>query len=392
MYAFAGTTISTFAVGFMMYGIILTGAVKQDLNVIDCLVFGALISATDPVTVLAIFHSMHVDPKLFALIFGESILNDAVAIVLFETLKAFRFNPITVSSIFAGIGNFVGIFFGSFMVGTSIGCFSALIFKYTKLCENPMLESGAFVIFAYSSYLFAQGVQASGIVSMLFCGIFMAHYAYENLSIKSQNTTKYTFQLLAFLSENFIFIYLGITIFTRDGYLFDPLLILFVFLIIMVARFLNVYPLSFIINFFTKKNEEKISFKNQFMMWWAGLRGAIAFALSMQIYWDAGPVLVTTTLMIVVITVVVFGTPTAVLLTKLKIPVGVEEDEHTSPNTIHPEDKVHWFISFDRKRLKPFFTMQKPYVALNEREEGADEHLEMDEVAPTSQMKNDMGD
>lgn len=69
---------------FLLYGVIYAGIVKVDLTVIDCLVFGALISATDPVTVLAIFHSLHVDPKLYALVFGESILNDAVAIVLFE--------------------------------------------------------------------------------------------------------------------------------------------------------------------------------------------------------------------------------------------------------------------------------------------------------------------
>ena len=67
------------------------------------------------------------------------------------------------------------------------------------------------------------------------------------------------------------------------------------------------YPLSFVINLATKKPEEKITQRFQFMMWWAGLRGAIAFALSMQINWEAGPLIVTTTLMIVVITVVIFG-------------------------------------------------------------------------------------
>ena len=75
----------------------------------------------------------------------------------------------------------------------------------------------------------------------------------------------------------------------------------------MIARALNVIPLSFLINIFAKKAEDKVSYKIQFMMWWAGLRGAIAFALSMQVYWDAGPLIVTTTLMIVVITVVLFG-------------------------------------------------------------------------------------
>ena len=108
-----------------------------------------------------------------------------------------------------------------------------------------MLESGTFVIFAYSSYLFAQGVKASGIVAMLFCGIFMAHYAFDNLSVKSQQTTKNVFQLLAFLSENFIFIYLGITIFTRDGYLYNPLLIFFVMVILNLVFFDFIFTNNF---------------------------------------------------------------------------------------------------------------------------------------------------
>ena len=199
------------------------------------------------------------------------------------------------TSIFLGFGNFVGIFFGSFAIGAFIGCFSALVFKHTKLNETPMLESGLFIVFAYSSYLFAQGVHASGIVAMLFCGIFMAHYTFDNLSTKSQNTTKYVFQLLSFLSENFIFIYLGITLFTKEGYSFKPVFIFFTFVSllfffifallpshlshhtlcsqqvsILVARFLNVYPLSFLINMFTKKQEEKVTPRMQFMMWWAG--------------------------------------------------------------------------------------------------------------------------
>ena len=90
-------------------------------------------------TVLAIFHAMHVDPKLFAIVFGESILNDAVAIVLFESLQVFKTNPITVGNIFLALGSFVGIFFGSFAIGTILGCFSALV--WTALIRLAGLAS-----------------------------------------------------------------------------------------------------------------------------------------------------------------------------------------------------------------------------------------------------------
>ena len=79
------------------------------------------------VTVLAIFHSMHVDPKLFAIVFGESILNDAVAIVLFESLQVFKSSPVTFGNIMLALGDFVGIFFGSFAIGMILGGFSALV-------------------------------------------------------------------------------------------------------------------------------------------------------------------------------------------------------------------------------------------------------------------------
>ena len=63
--------------------VVMTGLHDMELSFLDCMVVGSILSSTDPVTILAIFHQMKVDPKLFAIIFGESILNDSVAIVLF---------------------------------------------------------------------------------------------------------------------------------------------------------------------------------------------------------------------------------------------------------------------------------------------------------------------
>ncbi|KAF7474874.1 hypothetical protein GHT09_014342 [Marmota monax] len=86
-YAFLGTAISCIVIGLIVYGfvkaMIYAGQLKNgDFHFTDCLFFGSMLSATDPVTVLAIFHELHVDPDLYTLLFGESVLNDAVAIVL----------------------------------------------------------------------------------------------------------------------------------------------------------------------------------------------------------------------------------------------------------------------------------------------------------------------
>lgn len=83
-YAIIGTTISSFVVGALMYGCVqlMPARMANSFTFLDTLYFGALISSTDPLTILAIFHDLHVDVNLYALVFGESVLNDAVAIVL----------------------------------------------------------------------------------------------------------------------------------------------------------------------------------------------------------------------------------------------------------------------------------------------------------------------
>ncbi|KAL6031922.1 hypothetical protein STEG23_010148, partial [Scotinomys teguina] len=93
-YAFLGTAVSCFIIGNLMYGVVklmkIVGQLSDKFYYTDCLFFGAIISATDPVTVLAIFNELHADVDLYALLFGESVLNDAVAIVLSSSIVAYQ--------------------------------------------------------------------------------------------------------------------------------------------------------------------------------------------------------------------------------------------------------------------------------------------------------------
>ena len=85
-----GTLASALTIGFSLYGLSAWGALKPyDLELSECLTFGALISATDPVSTLAVFSELKVDPSLFYLVFGESVINDAVGVVLFNTFAKF---------------------------------------------------------------------------------------------------------------------------------------------------------------------------------------------------------------------------------------------------------------------------------------------------------------
>ncbi|CAE1172129.1 SLC9A6_7 [Acanthosepion pharaonis] len=281
-YAFAGTTISSMVVGGILYGLTRLMAISNIFQLTDCFFFGAVISATDPVTVLAIFHDLNVDVDLYALVFGESVLNDAVAIVL-----------------------------------------SGAVEEYASIAEKGGYQANAFF-----NSMAAEAAGLTGIVAVLFCGITQAHYTYNNLSPESKARTKQLFELCNFLAENFVFLYIGVSVFTFQGMKWHAAFIFSAFFAIFVARFFNVYPLSLLLNL-GRKNKIKFSF--QHMMMFAGLRGAIAFALSIRnTSTEARQHMVSATMMIVLVTVILCGGMTTPMLQWLKIRVGVDE-EHEQP-------------------------------------------------------------
>ncbi|NWS65714.1 SL9A9 protein, partial [Crotophaga sulcirostris] len=385
-YAFLGTAISCIVIGLIMYGFVKAmvhvGQLKGwEFHFTDCLFFGSLMSATDPVTVLAIFHELHVDTDLYALLFGESVLNDAVAIVLTYSISIYspKENPnaFDAAAFFQSVGNFLGIFAGSFAMGSSYAVVTALISfihltKFTKLCEFPMLETGLFFLLSWSAFLSAEAAGLTGIVAVLFCGVTQAHYTYNNLSPDSKMRTKQLFEFMNFLAENVIFCYMGLAMFTFQNHIFNPLFIFGAFVAVFVARACNIYPLSFLLNLGRK---QKVPRNFQHMMMFSGLRGAIAFALAIQDT-ESQPkqMMFTTALLIVFFTVWVFGGGTTPMLTWLQIRVCVDPDEDLKPEAASQSasnlDKnatkaeSAWLFriwyGFDRKYLKPILTHTGP--------------------------------
>ncbi|XP_075395687.1 sodium/hydrogen exchanger 6 isoform X1 [Tenrec ecaudatus] len=374
-YAFLGTAISCFVIGSIMYGCVtlmkVTGQLAGDFYFTDCLLFGAIVSATDPVTVLAIFHELQVDVELYALLFGESVLNDAVAIVLSSSIVAYQpagdnSHTFDVTAMFKSIGIFLGIFSGSFAMGAATGVVTALISKFTKLREFQLLETGLFFLMSWSTFLLAEAWGFTGVVAVLFCGITQAHYTYNNLSTESQHRTKQLFELLNFLAENFIFSYMGLTLFTFQNHVFNPTFIVGAFIAIFLGRAANIYPLSLLLNL---GRRSKIGSNFQHMMMFAGLRGAMAFALAIRdTATYARQMMFSTTLLIVFFTVWVFGGGTTAMLSCLHIRVGVDSDqEHLGvPESERRTTKTEsawlfrmWY-NFDHNYLKPLLTHSGP--------------------------------
>ncbi|XP_057315090.1 sodium/hydrogen exchanger 6-like [Hydractinia symbiolongicarpus] len=382
MYAFIGTSISCLIVGTSTYYFNRLTGVTATFDFTECLLFGAMISATDPVTVLAIFHDLHVDVDLYALIFGESVLNDAVAIVLYRAIEAYlAYNPyearqFNVYSFLSAMGDFVSIFVGSLFIGVSMACITALLTKLTKIGMFPILETALFFLMSYSTFLAAEVASWSGIVAVLFCGIAQKHYTYKNLTPESAIRTTQTFELLNFLAENFIFSYIGLSFCLFNYHQWNFGFIAVAFVATQVGRMMNVYPLSALLNL---GRIRKIPYKHQNMMSFAGLRGAIAFSLAIRNTVSVPrQMMLTATLMIVLISVVLQGGLTLPFAKLISLETGVDEveeefkakrlslidlnDPGNSPEDMEEKRKyekswlVRTFSSFDNKYLKPVLT------------------------------------
>ncbi|PAV15983.1 sodium hydrogen exchanger [Pyrrhoderma noxium] len=336
LFAFLGTFISAVGLGVLVYIWSQLGLESLELGLLECLIFGSTLSATDPVTILAIFNQYKVDPKLYNIIFGESLLNDAVSIVMYETLSKFHGFEFELSSLFYGIGIFLINFSVSMALGIAFGLFMSLTLKHSYLSQFPKIESCLVALCAYTCYFFSNGLNKSGIVSLLFCGITLKHYAYHIMSRRTQRATKYIFSILAQLSENFIFIYLGLSLFTsapsgaKVTDYFKPLFIIISTVSVIFVRYASVFPLSEAINLFQRhirgQRQDEIPYSYQMMLFWAGLRGAVGVALAAGFQGKNAETMRLTVLVVVVLTVVIFGGTTARMLEVLNIRTGVEDD------------------------------------------------------------------
>lgn len=353
VYAFVGTLINNLVFAGLCYAF--NFAYLTPFSFAEALVFGSILSATDPVTVLAIFRELRVDPDLYANVFGESVLNDAVAIVLFRTFSIFLTREASVESIFTAFGWFLLISVGSFLLGAVFGLWSALFFKYTHFYRHVVLEGCLVCIFAYMSFLLADGLGLSGIISVLFCGLTMGQYMVGNLSEKTRLYTKEMFEVLSTLTETIIFAYLGFSLFSF-AQTWDVALIFVTLFNLLISRFAQVLPLTLLINLSrwwalrrgTGKHET-IPWTHDVMLWFAGLRGALAFALSLDVPSSNGGVILSTTLIICVATIFLLGSFAGFMLKLLGIRTGV-------PSNVIIETKYAKAAKVNQKYLVPFFS------------------------------------
>lgn len=161
VFAIFGTAISAFVIGAGIY-LLGLAQVAYKLSFVESFAFGSLISAVDPVATVAIFHALEVDPVLNMLVFGESILNDAISIVLTTSVLESNNATTTSEAIILGLNRFCLMFFASAGIGVVFALISALLLKHVDLRKNPSLEFGLMLVFTYAPYVLAEGIQLSG--------------------------------------------------------------------------------------------------------------------------------------------------------------------------------------------------------------------------------------
>lgn len=278
-----GVVISMVVVAFGMVWL-------TPITLAGALLFGALISATDPVAVIALFKEIGAPKRLVTLIDGESLFNDATAIVLFTVVAAavgMTGDQVADPSILGGALSFTVVLIGGLLVGGLIGLVGSFIIQFDK--GNFLYQIAVSMIMAYLSFLVADHVfHFSGVMSSLAAGLVLRYRAETAFNRHHLHTLEQGWEFFSFVANSFVFILLGLTAFNsvvREGNIIDSLLpVLWSFPIVLVARFLSIYLLIPPYNLLRKSRKlTPVPLNYLAVMFWGGLRGAVPVALVLAI-------------------------------------------------------------------------------------------------------------
>jgi len=303
--------------------------------------YAALISAVDPVATLATYSHLHVDPLLNIIVSGESVVNDAVAIVLFRVLNTGgrdAFNNQSVLEITKTIsGQTCLLLFGSVGLGLALAFVYVLIMRLAGMRHSVVYGIMFVFLSSFFTHSFAESVCGmSGIITVLFCSAMMSSFAKEHFTCEGNMLCAFALKQSSHFADMIVFLFVGIT-----GVYCDSKGVVFGFLVIafcLIGRAAAVLPLAAVTNackllVHRKLPAEKrtlLSWRHIFMMWHAGLRGGIALALTLQLgSWvdetegeGAKDTLRNATVIVILVFLVFFGGTTKILLQCFKIPMG----------------------------------------------------------------------
>jgi len=275
IYAVFGVIIAVLTTGFLLHSSFALFHIDTAMPLIACLLFGAVISSTDPISVLAIFKQLGVPARLSSIIEGESLFNDGVSVVVYGIVLA----AITTHSDFSlihGLKEFVIVAFGGAITGAILGLTFSRI---TALVDDHLIEITLTTIVTYLTYIVAEYFDVSGVIAVIVAGLMVGNYGTKiGMSPTTRVSVKDFWDYIAFIINSIVFFIIGLevgitNIFANMHY------IAIAIATVLIGRFVSVIFLTQFVNLVDKK----ISFKWQSVFIWGGVRGALAMALALAI-------------------------------------------------------------------------------------------------------------
>jgi CPA1 family monovalent cation:H+ antiporter len=262
-----GVLLAALVTGYLVHWVI-------GLPLLTALLFGAIISATDPISVLAIFKDLRMDKRLSVIIEAESLLNDGTAAVLFQIVLA----AIVVGNV--GLVHGAGDFLLAVGGGVALGCcLGFVVSKITESIDDPEVEITLTTVVAYGSYLLAYHLHLSGILATASAGLMVGNLGAKHRMAADTRTALVSFwEYLAFAINSLVFLLIGLEV-HLDALTHSWRPVLFAILAVLAGRAFSVYLLVPASNLFA----HKIPARWQHVIVWGGLRGALALALALSL-------------------------------------------------------------------------------------------------------------
>jgi CPA1 family monovalent cation:H+ antiporter len=267
--AIAGVAVAAGVVGFGMHAIFGWSAIGAAL-------FGILIAATDPVSVIAAFREMRAEERLSIVVESESILNDGVVAVAFAILTG-----IAVSGGVPSVASAIPAFFTTALIGVVVGAAaSGLAMLIAFNTDDSLVEIAVSTVAAYGSFLAAEYLHGSGVLAALTAGLMFGNIGWHRtLTPDDSDDLETAWAYFAFLANSFVFLLIGMNTADQPLLLRDLIGMIIVVALVLAGRALSIYPLSWLFS----RSSLRLPAAYQHVLVWGGLRGALALALALAV-------------------------------------------------------------------------------------------------------------